>query len=465
MSQDSGSSAVTSALRALIAANPPGSQLPSTRTMQERYRVSALTMRHVLADLAGEGLLVTHPGRGTFTAAPTSRTALPAPGDPGWQTSALGSRPGLPDGLERLLAPSAAGAVALGSTFLDASLQPLGLLAAATTRAARQPGAWDRPPAGGLPALRAHLAVGTGPGYGEQNVLITPGGQSAITTAFRALVGPGEPVILESPVYPGAFAAARAAGLHIVPVPTDADGVLPDALADALIRTKARLVYLQTRHANPTGAVLAPDRREPVLRALGRARAFCLEDDWVRELDLDGPTPPPLASMDSDGHVLYLRSLTKPVAAGLRVAGLAASGPVLARLRRARFTEDLFVSPVLQRAALDLLTAPGWERHLQLLRKTLLERRNTLLAAVATELPGATTSRPGGGLHIWLRLPDGLDDRSVAEQAERVGVVVSPGSDYFPGEPIGPFLRLSFAAATPTEITVGIRLLRTVVAP
>lgn len=431
--------------------------------MQERYRVSALTMRHVLAQLAGEGLLVTHPGRGTFTAAKSAGTTLPTPGDPGWQTLALGSRPGLPDGLERLLAPGAPGTVALGSTFLDSSLQPLGLLAAATARAARQPGAWDRPPAGGLPALRTHLAAGTGPGYGEQNVLITPGGQSAIATAFRALVGPGEPVILESPVYPGAFAAARAAGLQVVPVPTDDDGVLPDVLADALTRTKARLVYLQTRHANPTGAVLAADRREPVLRALRRAGAFCLEDDWVRELDLDGPTPAPLASIDSDGHVLYLRSLTKPVAAGLRVAGLAAAGPVLARLRRARFTEDLFVSPVLQLAALDLLTAPGWVRHLQSLRKALLERRNTLLTALATELPQCSTSRPSGGLHVWVRLPDGSEDRSVAEQAERAGVVVSPGSDYFPGEPTGPFLRLSFAAATPAEITGAVRLLAGVV--
>ena len=105
-----------------------------------------------------------------------------------------------------------------------------------------------------------------------QNVLITPGGQAALSAAFRHLCAPGDPVIVESPTYVGALAVARAAGLSMVPVPGDRDGVLPDVLADALARTGARLVYLQPRYANPAGAVLAPDRREAVLAAVRAAR-------------------------------------------------------------------------------------------------------------------------------------------------------------------------------------------------
>ena len=92
--------------------------------------------------------------------------------------------------------------------------------------------------------------------------------------------------------------------------------MLPDALADALARTGARLVYLQPRYANPTGSVLAPDAPRAGARGGRRAGAFLVEDDWMRDFDLGPPSPPPLASMDDDGHVIYLRSLSKPVAAG-----------------------------------------------------------------------------------------------------------------------------------------------------
>jgi DNA-binding transcriptional MocR family regulator len=236
-------------------------------------------------------------------------------------------------------------------------LQPLGLLAAAASRAGRRPQVWSRLPSQGLPELRSYFAAETGTAMTGHDVLITPGGQAALSAVFRHLCAPGDPVVVESPTYVGALAAARAAGLLLVPVPCDQDGVLPDALADALARTGARLAYLQPRYTNPTGAVLAPHRRGAVLAAAASRGVFIVEDDWVRDLDLGQASPPPLVTMDDDGHVIYLRSLTKPVAAGLRVAGLAARGPVLARLRRGRISDDLFVAPVLQQIALDVLTA------------------------------------------------------------------------------------------------------------
>src|SRR5262249_30263201 len=183
-------------------------------------------------------------------------------------------------------APPAADALPLTSGFLDESLQPLGLLAAAGARSARRPQAWSRLPPQGLPELRAHFAAETAGAMTAQHVLITPGGQAALSAAFRHLCEPGDPVILESPTYTGAIAVARAAGLTLIPVPGDRDGILPDVLADALARTGARLVYLQPRYSNPAGAVLALDRRQAVIDAVARHGAFLLEDDWMRDFDL-----------------------------------------------------------------------------------------------------------------------------------------------------------------------------------
>jgi DNA-binding transcriptional MocR family regulator len=461
MNNDSSDGSALASIEVLIGSLPPDSKLPSYRQLQQRYRLSPATVQRMLADLARRGLLVTRPGSGTFTA---PRRAARPPADLSWQTLALGSRAGLGPDLERLVDPLPPDAIGLASGFPDERLQPLGLLAAAASRAVRRPQAWSRLPPQGLPELRSYLAAEAGEGLTAANVLIASGGQSSLSAVFRHLCAPGDPLIVESPTYVGALAAARAAGLVLVPVPGDAAGVLPDALADAFTRTGARLAYIQTRYANPAGSVLAAERREPVLAAAARAGAFLLEDDWMRDFDLGAPSPPPLVSQDDDGHVIYLRSVSKPIAAGLRVSGLAARGPVLARLRRGRISDDLFVAPILQHIALDVLTAPGWPRHLGTVRRLLRDRRDALVAAVQQLLPScALDVIPSGGMHLWLRLPDHASDADVAEAAAARGLAVTPGRASFPGEPPESYLRLSYAGEEAPALRRAVQILAGIV--
>jgi DNA-binding transcriptional MocR family regulator len=449
-------------LERLIRDLPPDTRLPSYRQLQQRYRLSPATVQRMLADMGRQGLLVTRPGSGTFTG---PRRASRRAADLSWQTLTLGSRAGLGPDLERLVDPLPPDSIGLASGFPDERLQPLGLLAAAASRAARRPHGWSRLAPQGLPELRSFLATEVADGQlTDQNVLIASGGQAALSAVFRHLCSPGDPVIVESPTYVGALATARAAGLVLVPVPGDAHGVLPDALADAFYRTGSRIAYLQPRYANPHGSVLAAERREPVLAAAARAGAFLLEDDWMRDFDLGAPTLPPLISADDDGHVIYLRSVSKPIAAGLRVSGLVARGPVLARLRRGRISDDLFVAPMLQQIALDVLTAPGWPRHLATVRRLLRERRDALVAAVGEFLPGCQLELiPGGGMHLWVRLPEGVSDADVTEAAAARGVAVTPGRASFPGEPSASYLRLSYAGEEPPALRQAVRTLAEVV--
>ncbi len=449
-------------IETLIRDLPPDTRLPSYRQLQQRYRLSPATVQRLLADMGRRGLLVTRPGSGTFTA---PRRASRRPADLSWQTLTLGSRVGLGPDLERLVDPLPPDSIGLASGFPDERLQPLGLLAAAASRAARRPHGWSRLPPQGLPELRSFLATEVADGQlTDQNVLIASGGQAALSAVFRHLCSPGDPVIVESPTYVGALATARAAGLVLIPVPGDAHGVLPDALADAFARTGSRVAYLQPRYANPHGSVLAAERREPVLAAAARAGAFLLEDDWMRDFDLGAPTLPPLVSADDDGHVIYLRSVSKPIAAGLRVSGLIARGPVLARLRRGRISDDLFVAPMLQQIALDVLTAPGWPRHLATVRRLLRERRDALAGAIGELLPGCHLELlPRGGMHLWLRLPDGSSDADVTEAAAARGVAVTPGRSSFPGEPPASYLRLSYAGEESPALRQAVRILAEVV--
>jgi DNA-binding transcriptional MocR family regulator len=150
---------------------------------------------------------------------------------------------------------------------------------------------------------------------------------------------------------------------------------------------------------------------------------------------------------DSDGRVIRIASLTKATSPNLRVGALIARGPVAERLRALRLVDDFFVPRLLQEAALELVSAPAWRAHLARLAAALAERRTALLAAVTDELPDVRVSRlPGGGLHLWSRLPDHVDDLALAAQARAAGVLVGPGRPYFSAEPPAPYLRLSFAA-------------------
>ena len=444
---DSTTAALKRWLRAEAAGLGPGQRLPATRAIVQARHVSPLTVSRALADLSREGVLVTRPGAGTYTAGPQRRLA----GDPAsywWQTVALADRAVDTAGLSPLAdPPQADDTISLAAGYLHPSLMPLAALRAALARAARLPDAWDRPPTAGLPALRSWFAQAAAPGFDARDVLITSGGQSALSAVFRALVPPGAPLLVESPTYPGALAVARAAGLRPVPVPADRDGIIPAHLAEIFSRTGAQALYCQPAYHNPTGAVLAAARRPEVLSAAAAAGAFVIEDDFARWLPHAGQTPPPLLAADDEGRVVYLTSLTKAASSSLRIGAIIAHGPVADRLRTLRAVDDLFVARPLQEAALELVSQPAWPRHLRTLSQALGSRAATLAGAVSRLLPEVDVQMPGGGMHLWARLPAGTDDVAVAEAARRVGVVVMPGRPFFPAEPPGPYLRLAFCGA------------------
>jgi DNA-binding transcriptional MocR family regulator len=451
---------IAAAVRATAAAQAPGSRLPSVRELMAAHRASPVTVQRAIARLAAEGVLEPRPGRGTFVAA--ARTA-PAPADLSWQEVALAGPALDTGGLDELLALHAPGAVVLSTGYMEPALQPVAALGAALARAARRPGAWDRLPTEGLPELRAWFAREAGGDLTDRDVVVCSGGQSALGTVFRALGSPGDAVLVESPTYGGAQAAARTAGLRPVPVPVDGDGIRPELLAAALDRTGARLVYVQPAFANPHGATLAPARRAEVLAAVGAAGAFLVEDDWARDLAIDGEAPPPLVTQDPDGHVVHLRSLTKSAAPGLRIAAVAARGAAGARLRAARVVDDFFVAGPLQHAALDLVSSPAWRTHRKRLRGGLRERRDALAVALSAQAPQLElTCLPRGGLHLWARLPHGSDPDDVTRRAATAGAIVSSGRRWFPGEAPGPYLRLTYAGEPPARLAEGVRRLSSV---
>ncbi|TCJ00731.1 PLP-dependent aminotransferase family protein [Aeromicrobium sp. IC_218] len=459
---NSSSGRLVEVLTAWVRDAPAGARLPSTRSLVAEHGVGPATVQQALRALAGRGLVESRPGVGTFVRPRHAPRAV----DYSWQIAALGAPRTDLGSLPATMRTGAPDAIALHSGYPDPGLLPERLVRSAFARAARQEAALQRPDATGLSELRAWFAAelaATAPdGVAPptfKDVLVVPGSQSGLVAVFRSLVPVGGVLLMESPTYWGAILAAKQAGVRAVPVPHGPEGPDVDALARAFAETGARAFYGQPTFANPTGAQWSPTVGQAVLDVVAKHGAFLVEDDWAHDFGIDDD-PRPLASLDGDGRVVYLRSLTKSVSPSVRVAAVVARGPVQERVRAVAGAENLYVSGLLQAAALDVVTQPGWTAHRRALRQRLRERRDLLLASLAQHAPAVEVeSVPAGGLHAWVRLPDGTDVAALARDCEAHGLLVAPGSGWFVAEPTGAYLRLGFAGPDPGAFGRAARIL------
>ena len=450
------------ALRAWIAHAAPGARLPSNRALMAEHGASPVTVQKAMRRLSALGLIDSRPGVGTFARA--ARTVRQA--DYAWQTAALGTPPSRMPVLSSTQRTAAPDAIALHSGYPAPELLPERLVRQALARAARLDAAVLRSPAAGSPDLQAWFAgelasaapVGVTPAS-ARDALIISGSQSGLSSIFRAVVGVGQPLLIESPTYWGAILAAAQTGVELIPVPAGPDGPDPDAVERAFAETGARGFYAQPAFANPTGAVWPEATRAAILEIVRQRGAFLIEDDWAHDLAIDAD-PRPIAAEDEDGHVIYLRSLTKSVSPALRVAAVIARGPARDRILADRAAESMYVSGLLQAAALDVVTQPAWRTHLRGVREQLRARRDLLLDALLDHAPTATVEAvPRGGLNLWVRLPEGSDAEHVVRECAARGVILAPGSEWFPAEPSGAFVRLNYSGENPERFPEAARTL------
>jgi DNA-binding transcriptional MocR family regulator len=456
------SSRIVAALRQRISDSAPGARLPSTRQLVAEYQASPVTVQKALQVLTAQGLIDSRPGVGTFVRA--VRTARPS--DYGWQTAAL-RPPSAP-----LPSPSTTmrnvpgDAIWFHSGYPDRELLPERLVRSALARAARGDAALSRPPAAGMPELQQWFAqeLGSATPVGitpptPNDVIVLPGSQSGLSSIFRALVGAGQPLLIESPSYWGAILAAAQTGVRLVPVPTGPEGPDPADVERAFAETGARAFYVQPNYSNPAGSQWSRGRGDEILEVARRHGAFLVEDDWAHDFGITSD-PMPLATRDDSGHVVYIRSLTKSVSTAIRVAAVIARGPARERILGHRAAESMYVSGLLQAAALDVVTQPGWQTHLRSLRQQLQSRRDLLATSIRELVPQAHIDNlPKGGLNLWVRLPDGTDLPRLVRDCDDAGVIIAAGTEWFPAEPAGAFIRLNYSGPNPGAYPEGARII------
>jgi GntR family transcriptional regulator/MocR family aminotransferase len=244
-------------------------------------------------------------------------------------------------------------------------------------------------------------------------------------------------------------------------VPVDAEGLDVGALEQLAGRRPLRAVYLTPHHQYPTTATLSPGRRMRLLQLAGAQRFAILEDDYDHEFHYDGRPVLPLASASTGGLVIYLGTLSKVLAPGLRLGFLVAPADFVERLVRLRAVMDRQGDHPMEAAVAELLEEGELQRHVRRMRTAYLARRDALAAALTSQLSEACEYElPRGGISLWLRARQPRRFAGWLERAAKLGVVLAPGSRYaFDGTPPAA-TRFVFSRHAPAELERAVSLLR-----
>jgi GntR family transcriptional regulator/MocR family aminotransferase len=381
---------------------PAGSRLPSSRALSAELGISRGVVTSAYEQLAAEGYLETRQGAPVRAARGVRTQAPRAPAPPLQPRFAYDFTPGLPD---------------LAGFPRDRWLR--------SVRAAWRETALDAVGYGdprGVPELREALTEYLGRARGAapdpEHVIVCTGFRQGLSLTCRWLSASGiEHVALEEPGWHAQRLIVEEAGLIVTPVPVDDDGIDVTALeasgADAVVVTPA--------HQFPTGAVLSPGRRAALIEWADRGDRLIIEDDYDAELcrervgALQGIAP---------DRVLYIGSASKRLTPGMRLGWMLPPSWMSWALISAKAIEDAGSEIAGQLALADFIARGELERHLRRMRLRYRQRRQTLLAAVARELPGWRPAPTAGGLHAMVVLPDHLDEPALLAAAARRGVGV-----------------------------------------
>jgi 2-aminoadipate transaminase len=297
---------------------------------------------------------------------------------------------------------------------------------------------------------------------------VTVGGQQALDLVARLFLDPGDVVLAEGPSYVGALGVFQTAQAQVVHVPMDDDGLIPEALEQAIAEVarngrRAKFLYTIPTYQNPAGVTLTEQRRERVLDICERAGLLVVEDDPYGQLGFEGEAPAPLRARRRDG-VFYLSTFSKTFAPGFRVGWILAPHAVRDKLVIASEAQILCPSMFAQAAVTTYLSTMPWQEQLKTYRELYRERRDALLAALEDMMPpGVTWTRPGGGLFVWATVSGGLDTKAMMPRAINARVAYVPGTGFYADGTGRENLRLNFSFPPPERIREGVRRLSGVV--
>ncbi|CDG85406.1 MocR-like pyridoxine biosynthesis transcription factor PdxR [Janthinobacterium agaricidamnosum] len=454
----------------LAGAIGPGMQLPPTREFCRLLSISRQTVLNAYAQLMAEGYLTGSVGKGTFVSGdlPLAEKTPAAPGllrplsRRGEEVAAAMSQVAYHGSKLR--------AFRVGMPAIEHF--PFDVWSRLETRRRRRSPAHlmgYSDPAGYLPLrelLCVYLKAARGVDCTAQQIIITSGSQQALFLLSTILLGPGDAAWMESPGYRGASAPLHACGAHVFPVPVDEQGL--NVAYGAAFCPHAKLAYVTPSHQLPLGVTMSLQRRLELLAWAAQAKAWVIEDDYDSEYRYTGAPLASLQSLDRNGCVIYVGTLSKVLFPGLRLGYMVAPPALAGALVQAKAVIDRHTAIVPQMALADFIAEGHFGRHIKRTRDLNASRRDLLLRGIARELDDQLRCGPAdSGLELSVFFRQGRDEQRVAAQGLERGIELRPLSNYVgPGAPAecraAPGLLLGFAMLDEAEMNHGLAVLSSV---
>ena len=294
-------------------------------------------------------------------------------------------------------------------------------------------------------------------------LLPVTGSQQALDLICKAMLDPGDAMLVESPTFLGALQTFKLYQANLIAVDTDEDGVIPELLEEKIKAHNPKLIYLIPTFQNPTGRTLSLERRKAIAKMMEKYPGVVLiEDDPYRDLRYAGEPLPAIKAFDTTGRVLYCNSFSKIISPGLRVAAVVCTEPTLMRkLVIGKQATDVH-SPNLNQAIVDAYLREGiLMEHIRIISENYGRQMAKMQQMLSTFPASVQYTRPDGGIFLWCELPEGFNATDLLTTATQRGVAYIPGTHFYTEKGTHHnTMRLNFSNATLENIEKGMNILK-----
>lgn len=434
-----------------------GYKLPPQRALAEQYHVNRSTIVEVIEELQADGLIETRGRQGTFVVN-QSWSLLASERAKYWGVS-------LEKGLHQANQPIIQAInelefdvryTRLGTGELSSELFPKEKMAElmAQTGAEMDALAYEAPKG----SLRLRKAISeylktVGIEASPECILVVSGSLQALQLISIGLMSSGATLFTEKPSYVKSLNTFQSMGIHLEGVSVGEKGLHLKELLEkySLLKQEDVALYVIPSFHNPTGRIMSMDERKELLRFCSEYRLPIIEDDAYHELWFESPPPAPLKSLDHNGNVLYLGTMSKTLSPGMRIGWLVGSESVVRKLGDIKMQLDYGASSVSQQLATKWFETGAYTAYMNTLRGQLKRRADLCLKVMETHFKDlGTWEIPKGSFYIWFKLNDSVGANKLFKAALRENLLLNPGEIY--DYERNSALRISYAYAKESEL-------------
>lgn len=440
-----------------------GSKLPSTREVSKVLNISRNSVITAYEELEGKGVIFTKRGKGSFVAIEKNKKQEYIEFDWNKSINNYGSKLEELDIIKKEL-PYKKGMISFKSIAPEDSLFNLDDFKRSMLDAwsFEEKNLVNYGYAKGYRPLIEHLKqymCEKGVSVENKDILITNGFTEAFDIIISSLTEPGDVIITEEPTHNTAIKIMKAHGIKVIQIPMDKDGIIIEELKEAIEKYSPKFVYLIPSYNNPTGIVTKGERRCEIYKILMKNKIPILEDGFNEELLYSSSAVAPIASLQGEGNgVLYIGSLSKILFPGLRIGWILGDENLISTLESVKRGRNIHTSFLDQACFYYYLKSGAFNRYVKNVRKYYKDKYTLVINEVEKNIDYDYITGEGG-LHIFIKLRNGINARQLLELCYKDGVLFMPGDVFFENGKGQDTIRIGFGRVSDEDIIKGIKII------